>query len=80
MGLAHFCWRKGYYDATKYWGTEFYEIVKQAVSDVIDDRPDKLRNEIRQAARYDEFARENQQFAEEGLSDYIEALKKEDDS
>jgi soluble cytochrome b562 len=57
---------------------KLYEIVKQVVSEVIDDRLDKLRNEIRLAALYDEFAKEDQQLAEEGLSDYREGLKKED--
>ena len=57
---------------------KLYEIVKQVVSEVIDDRLDKLRNEIRLAALYDEFAKEDQQLAEEGLSDYNEALTKED--
>ncbi len=57
---------------------KLYEIVKQVVSEVIDDRLDKLKNEIRLAALYDEFAKEDQQLAEEGLSDYNEALTKED--
>ena len=57
---------------------KLYEIVKQVVSEVIDDRLDKLRNEIRLAALYDEFAKEDQQLAEEGLSDYREGLTKED--
>ena len=59
---------------------KLYEIVKQVVSEVIDDRLDKLRNEIRLAALYDEFAKEDQLLAEEGLSDYNEALTKEDGS
>ena len=57
---------------------KLYEIVKQVVSEVIDDRLDKLRNDIRRAALYDDFAKEDQQLAEEGLSDYREGLKKED--
>ena len=57
---------------------KLYEIVKQVVSEVLDDKLDKLRNEIRLAALYDEFAKEDQQLAEEGLADYSESLKKED--
>ena len=57
---------------------KFYEIVKQVVSEVIDDRLDKLKNEIRLAALYDEFAKEDQQLTEERFSDYSEALTKED--
>ena len=57
---------------------KLYEIVKQVVSEVIDDRLNKLRDEIRLAALYDEFAKEDQQLAEEGLSDYSEALTNED--
>lgn len=57
---------------------KLYEIVKQVVSEVLDDRLDKLRNEIRLAALYDEFAKEDQQLAEEGLADYSEGLKKEE--
>ena len=57
---------------------KLYETVKQVVSEVLDDKLDKLRNEIRLAALYDEFAKEDQQLAEEGLADYSESLKKED--
>ena len=57
---------------------KLYEIVKQVVSEVLDDRLDKLKNEIRLAALYDEFAQEDQQLAEEGLADYGEGLKQED--
>ncbi len=57
---------------------KLYEILKQVVSGVINDRLEKLRNEMRLAALYDEFAKEDQQLAEEGLSDYNEALTKED--
>ena len=57
---------------------KLYEILKQVVSGVIDDGLEKLRNEIRLAALYDEFAKEDQLLAEEGLSDYSEALTKED--
>ena len=52
--------------------------MKQIVSEVLDDRLDKLKNEIRLAALYDEFAQEDQQLAEEGLADYSKGLKKED--
>ena len=57
---------------------KLYKIVEQVVSEVIDDRLDKLGNEIRLAALYDEFAKEDQLLAEEGLSNYSEALTKED--
>ena len=59
---------------------KLYEILKQVVSGVIDDGLEKLRNEIHLAALYDEFAKEDQLLAEEGLSDYSEALTKEDGS
>lgn len=57
---------------------KLYEIVKRVVSEHIDDGLDKPRNEIRLAALYNEFAKEDQQLAEEGLADYSEGLKKED--
>ncbi len=50
---------------------KLYEIVKQVVSEVIDDRLEKLKDEIRLAALYAEFA-------DEGLIDYNEGLTKED--
>ena len=59
---------------------KLYEIVKQVVSEVIDDRLDKLSNEMRLVALYDEFAKEDQRLTEEGLEDYSEALTKEDGS
>ena len=55
-----------------------YEIVKQVVSEVIDDRLEKLKDEIRLAALYAEFADEDRNLAEEGLLDYNEGLTKED--
>ena len=57
---------------------KLYEIVKQVVSEVIDDRLEKLKDEIRLAALYAEFADEDQKLAEEELSDYNEGLVKED--
>ncbi|MYE89248.1 hypothetical protein F4X33_09665 [Candidatus Poribacteria bacterium] len=55
-----------------------YEIVKQVVSEVIDDRLEKLKDEIHLAALYAEFAAENRKLADEGLSNYNEGLTKED--
>lgn len=55
-----------------------YEIVKQVVSEVIDDRLEKLKDEIRLAALYAKFADEDRKLAEEGLLDYNERLTKED--
>ena len=55
-----------------------YEIVKQVVSEVLDDRLEKLKDEIRLAALYAEFADEDRKLAEEGLSDYSHGLTKED--
>ena len=57
---------------------KLYEIVKQVVSEVIDDRLEKLKDEIRLAALYAEFADEDRKLADEGLSDYNEGLTKED--
>lgn len=57
---------------------KLYEIVKQVVSEVIDDRLEKLKDEIRLAALYSEFADEDRKLAEEGLLDYNEGLTKED--
>jgi siderophore synthetase component len=57
---------------------KLYEIVKQVVSEIIDDRLEKLKDEIRLAALYAEFADEDRKLAEEGLLDYNEGLTKED--
>jgi hypothetical protein len=57
---------------------KLYEIVKQVVSEVIDDRLEKLKDEIRLAALYAEFADDDRKLAEEGLLDYNEGLTKED--
>lgn len=57
---------------------KLYEIVKQVVSEVIDDRLEKLKDEIRLAALYAEFADEDRKLADEGLTDYNEGLTKED--
>jgi hypothetical protein len=54
------------------------EIVKQVVSEVTDDRLEKLKDEIRLAALYAEFADEDRKLADEGLSDYNKELTKED--
>jgi hypothetical protein len=54
------------------------EIVKQVVSEVIDDRLEKLKDEIRLAALYAEFADEDRKLVDEGLSDYNKELTKED--
>lgn len=57
---------------------KLYEIVKQVVSEVIDDRLEKLKDEIRLATLYAEFADEDRKLADERLSDYNEGLTKED--
>lgn len=54
-----------------------YEIIKQVVSEIIDDRLEKLKDEIRLATLYAEFADEDRKLAEEGLLDYNERLTKE---
>ena len=43
-----------------------YEIVKQVVSEVLDDRLEKLKDEIRLAALYAEFADEDRNSLKKG--------------
>lgn len=57
---------------------KLYEIVKQVVSEVMDDKLEKLKDEMKLAALHGEFADEDRKLAEEGMLDYAEGLAKED--